>query len=123
MVAKTDLELKIGGTLRTSYNKDSNLSDAASIHHTILAFDPGRMLSFRTIKIPANFPYPSIVNTWNVIYFESVGSNKTHITARMMGFPDDEQGRNMRAFFERGNKTEFDALVKFLETGQPQRVQ
>jgi hypothetical protein len=26
----------------------------------------------------------------------------------------------MRAFFERGNKTELDALVKFLDTGLPQ---
>jgi hypothetical protein len=41
----------------------------------------------------------------------------------MMGFEDNEQGHNMRAFFKRGNKSEFDALVRFFETGVPQTVQ
>ena len=40
----------------------------------------------------------------------------------MMGFEDDEAGRRMRTFFERGNKSEFDALMKFFETGAPQVV-
>lgn len=122
MVAKTEIELKVGATWRTSYTKDSNLNDDMSIHHTILAYDPGRMLAFRTIKIPVNFPYPAVTNTWTVVYFESAGAGKTRVIARMMGFEDNEQGRGMRTFFERGNKTEFDALVKFFDTGVPQVV-
>ena len=123
MVAKTDLELKVGGTWRTSYSKDSDLNDERSIHHTILAFDPERMLAFRTIKTPKDFPYPAITRTWTVVYFELAGPGKTRVSTRMMGFENDEQGRAMRAFFERGNRTEMDALVKFFETGIPQRVQ
>jgi uncharacterized protein YndB with AHSA1/START domain len=122
MVAKTEIDLKVGGTWRTSYSKDSNLNDDMAIHHTILAFDPGRMLAFRTIKIPKNFPYPEVTGTWTVVYFESAGTGKTRVTARMFGFEDDDQGRRMRAFFERGNQSEFDALVKFFETGVPQTV-
>ena len=57
MVAKTDIDLRIGGLWRTSYSKDSNLDDDSSIHHTVLAYDPQRMLSFRTIKAPKNFPF------------------------------------------------------------------
>src|SRR6185295_19340732 len=64
MVAKTEIELKVGAIWKTSYSKDSDLNDDASIHHTILAFDHGRMLAFRTIKIPKNFPYSAITNTW-----------------------------------------------------------
>lgn len=120
MVAKTDMELKVGGLWRTSYSKDSDLNDEMSIHHTILAFDPGRMLAFRTIKIPKNFPFPAVISTWTVVYFESASANKTRVTARMMGFENDEQGQKMRAFFERGNQQEFDALVKFFENGVPQ---
>jgi uncharacterized protein YndB with AHSA1/START domain len=117
MVAKTELELKVGGTWRTSYSKDSDLNDDRSIHHTVLAFDEGRMLAFRTVKTPKDFPYPAVTRTWTVVYFASVDSGKTRVTARMMGFEDDEQGRQMRAFFERGNRSEMDALVKFFETG------
>ena len=122
MVAKTEIELKVGGLWRTSYNKDADLNGDAAIHQSILAFDPGRMLAFRTIKTPKNFPFPAIVNTWTVVYFESAGAGKTRVTATMMGFEDDEQGRGMREFFERGNKSEFDALIKFFETGRPQVV-
>ena len=122
MVAKTEFELRIGGIWRTSYNKDSNLNDEMAIHHSILAYDPGRMLAFRTIKTPANFAYPAITSTWNVVYFESAGAGKTRVTARMMGFEDDDQGRRMRAFFERGNKSELDALIKFFDTGVSQTV-
>jgi uncharacterized protein YndB with AHSA1/START domain len=122
MVAKTELELKVGGTWRTSYSRDSNLNDDMAIHQTILAFDPGRMLAFRTIRTPKNFPYPAITNTWTVVYFEPVGAGKTRVTARMMGFEDDDQGAKMRAFFERGNQTELDALVKYFDTGLPQVV-
>jgi uncharacterized protein YndB with AHSA1/START domain len=122
MVAKTEFELKIGATWRTSYSKDSDLKDDRSIQHTILAFDPGHMLAFRTLKIPADFPYPAVTSTWTVVYFEPSGPAKTRVTARMMGFADDEQGRNMRAFFERGNRTELDALVRFFQTGARQTV-
>ena len=122
MVAKTEIELKIGSTWRTSYSKDSNLNDDTAIHHSILAFDPGRMLAFRTIRTPKNFPFPAITKTWTVGYFEPAGAGKTRVTVRMMGFEDDDQGRQMRAFFERGNKTELDALVKYFETGEPQVV-
>jgi len=122
MVAKTDIDLKVGGLWRTSYSKESDLNDDMAIHHTVLAFDPGRMLAFRTIKTPKSFPYPAITHTWTVVYFEPAAAGKTRVTTRMIGFEDDDQGRRMRVFFERGNQTEFDSLVKFFETGAPQPV-
>ena len=115
MVAKTEIDLKVGGLWRTSYSKDSNLNDDAAIHHTILAFDPGRMLAFRTIKTPKNFPYPDITKAWTVIYFEPAGPGKARFIARMMGFEDNEQGRNLRAAFELGNKSQLDALIKLFD--------
>src|ERR1700732_276221 len=73
MVAKTDIELRIGAIWRTSYSKDSTLEDEAAIHQSILAYDPGRMFSFRTVKIPKNFPFPNaIAKTWTVVYLEPV---------------------------------------------------
>jgi uncharacterized protein YndB with AHSA1/START domain len=113
MVAKTEFVLRVGATWRTSYNKDSNLNDDASIHHIILAYDPGRMLAFRTIKTPGNFPFPNaILKTWNVIYFEPAGTGRTRVTTHMLGFEDNEESLKMRTFFEAGNKTTMDNLIK-----------
>ena len=113
MVNKTEFDLKVGALWRTSYSKDSNLNDDASIHHTILAFDPGRMLSFRTVKVPKGFPFPdALAKTWCVVYLEPVGEKQTKVTLRMLGYDDTEDSKKMRGFFEQGNKQTIDQLVK-----------
>ena len=113
MVAKTEFELRVGATWKTSYSKDSTLDDDAAIHHTILAYDPGRMLSFRTVKYPKGFAFPNVIaKTWTVIYLEPVGERQTKFTGRMLGFTDDEESQKMRAFFERGNQRTLDSLIK-----------
>jgi len=113
MVMKTDIDLRPGGLWRTSYSKDSSLDDDAAIHHLILAYDPGRMLSYRTIKVPGNFPFPTAIQkTWTVVYLEPADETHTRVTVHMLGFGDDEESRKMRAFFETGNKTSLDNLLK-----------
>ena len=117
MVAKTEFELRVGATWKTSYSKDSTLDDDAAIHHTILAYDPGRMFSFRTVKYPKGFAFPNaIAKTWTVIYLEPVGERQTRFTGRMLGFTDDEESQKMRAFFERGNQQTLDSLIKRFES-------
>jgi len=113
MVAKTEIDLRVGGIWRTSYSKTSNLDDDESLRHIILSFDPLKMFSMRTVKPPKSFPFQkAILNTWTVVYFESVGESRTRVTARMMGFTEDEDSQKMRAFFEVGNRTTLDNLVK-----------
>ena len=113
MVAKTDFELKTGGLWRTSYSKASTLDDDAAIHHMILAYDPGRMFSFRTVKFPKGFPFPNaIAKTWTVVYFEQVGDRQTKVTTRMLGYTDEEESQKMRTFFESGNRQTMDSLIK-----------
>ena len=116
MVAKTDFTLAVGALWRTSYSKDSNLDDDRSIHHRILAYDPGRLLAFRTVKAPKGFAWPeALEKTWTVVYFEPLTDDTTRVTARMLGYTQDEESQLMRAFFERGNQQEMDSLVKRFE--------
>ena len=113
MVAKSEIDLRVGGSFRTSYNKASTLEGDDSIHHVILAFDPLKMFAMHTIKPPKNFPFPNaILKTWTVVYFEPVGETKTKVTGRMLGFTDDDESQKMRAFFETGNNTTLEALIK-----------
>lgn len=113
MVAKADIDLRVGGLLRTSYSHDADLDGDAAIHHRILAFDPGRMLAFQTIKTPKTFPFPTAIRqAWTVVYLEPAGSGRTKVSVRMVGFGDDAESQKMRAFFETGNKATVDALIK-----------
>jgi uncharacterized protein YndB with AHSA1/START domain len=112
MVAKTDIDLRVGGLWRTSYRHDGDLAGDGAIHHRILAFDPGRMLAFQTVKTPRDFPFPGILTTWTVVYLEPVDAARTKVTVRMLGYGDDPAAVKMRAFFENGNQATVDALVK-----------
>ena len=113
MVAKADLDLRVGGLWRTSYTHDADLDGDAAIHHRILALDPGRMLAFQTVKTPKTFPFPTAIRqAWTVVYLEAAGSERTKVTVRMLGIGDDAESQKMRAFFESGNRATVDALVK-----------
>ena len=119
MVAKTSFTLEVGALWRTSYSKDSSLDDDAAIHHRILAFDPGRMLAFRTVKAPKGFAFPGALDkTWSVVYLEAVGEGRTRVTMRMLGFTEDLESRKMREFFELGNRATAEGLVKKFEGGK-----
>ena len=115
MAAVADIELVVGGRWRASYQKGADLNGDTAIHQTILSFDAGRMLSFRTIKSPANFPFAAAIGqTWTVVYFDPIDPKRTRVTVRMLGYPasDTAEAQKMRAFFESGNKATLDALVK-----------
>jgi uncharacterized protein YndB with AHSA1/START domain len=58
MVANADIEARVGGRMRTSYRKGADLDGDTAIHHSILSIDPGRMLSYRTVKSPADSRSP-----------------------------------------------------------------
>lgn len=118
MVAKTQIELKVGALWKTSYNKDSTLDDDASIHQLILSVDPGHMLSFRTVKAPKGFPYAEpIARTWVVAYLDPAGTGKTKVTLKMFGFTEDELSQDMRSKFIAGNKFTMDKLVEKFAKG------
>lgn len=113
MVASGDVDLKIGGLMRTTYRKDADLDGDTAIHQAILSIDPGRMLSFRTIKSPKGFPFAQAISkSWTVVYLDPVETGRTRVTVKTLGYDSDPESQKMRAFFEVGNKATLDALVK-----------
>lgn len=114
MVPHGEIDLRVGGLMRTSYKKDSTLSGPDVIENTILCFDPERMVAMRTTKAPDSFPFKkALANVWTVLYFSAVAPKKTGIVCRMMGFDDTPESKKMRSFFQEGNQYELNELVKF----------
>jgi uncharacterized protein YndB with AHSA1/START domain len=112
MVASGDVDLKIGGLMRTTYRKGADLDGDTAIHQAILSIDPGRMLSFRTVKTPKDFPFAEAMSkSWTVVYLDPVDASRTRVTIKMLGYDSDTESQKMRAFFEVGNKATLDALV------------
>jgi uncharacterized protein YndB with AHSA1/START domain len=104
-IAHADVEIKIGGQIRTNYNPEGTIGDDGTITNTILAYEPGRMLSFKPTA-PKNAPPPvqEICKTgWSVLRFEPLSPTTTRVSISMMGFGEGELYDQAYAFFDRGN--------------------
>lgn len=104
-VALAEVDLKVGGTIRTRYSPNGTLGDDQTIVNTILALDPQRMLSIQATRAPKGFPFPpeTLARMWSVIELEDLGDGRTRVSVRGHGFGADETSRRMREFFAQGN--------------------
>ena len=113
MVAHAEIELKVGGRMKTCYDPKGTVDDAKAIENTILSYEPMRMLSFKVTKAPQGFPFPSaITNMWTVVYFEAQGEKATRVREVSLGFSSDDESKRMREFFNRGNAITLEGLQK-----------
>ena len=110
-VALADIDLRVGGLIRSRYSADGVLGDEQTIENEILAFEPPRMIAFRIHKTPANFPFMEAwKRTWTVVTLTPVDTGHTHMRAASLGYGTDAESIAMRQFFERGNQQTMDAL-------------
>jgi uncharacterized protein YndB with AHSA1/START domain len=120
MVPAGEIDLRVGGKMRTSYTKGSDLTGPDVIENTIISFDPQRMFSIKITKAPERFPFKKAMqHVWTVIYFEPVAQSKTRVTCRMLGFDDEEESVRMRLFFLEGNRQTLEELVKHFAKRTP----
>lgn len=104
MVPKADIDLRVGGKMRTHYDPKGQLGDENSIENTILSYEPLRMLSIKATKAPANFPHKeAIKGMWSVIRFEPMEDGRTRVICTGLGYGDDPASQELRGHFEKGN--------------------
>jgi uncharacterized protein YndB with AHSA1/START domain len=103
-VAHADIELKLGGKMRTHYNPAGQIGDPNTIENIILSFEPRRLLVLQVQNPPEKFPYKTAIKKmWTVIYFEEVGPSLTRLRLVGTGYGEDEESQKLRSFFEKGN--------------------
>ena len=113
MAAHAEIDLTIGGVMKTQFDPKGTTDDAKAIANTILSYEPGRMLSFRVTKFPQGFPFPTAIrNMWTIVYFEAQGENATRIREVCLGFGQDNASQMMREFFDRSNAGTLKLLQK-----------
>ena len=112
-VAHAEVDLKVGGSIRTHYDPKGRLGDAGTIVQEILAYEPERMLAIRIRQAPAGFPYKDAVDgTWTVIYMNPAGDNMTQVRIVGLGYTDSTQSQAMREYFAAGNRVTLDHIAK-----------
>jgi uncharacterized protein YndB with AHSA1/START domain len=103
-VALADVDLRIGGIIRSRFSPDGSLGDQQTIENEILAYEPPRMIAIRIHKIPADFPFKHAwKHTWTVVTLTPLDGGRTQVRAASLGYGTDQESQAMRRFFERGN--------------------
>ena len=111
--ALAEVDLRIGGTIRSRYGSDGTLGDAETIENTILAYEPPTMMALRISKTPQSFPFKNAwKSTWTVITLAPIDSGKTRVRAASLGFGADGESVAMRRFFEAGNQTVIESVQR-----------
>ena len=111
--ALAEVDLRIGGTIRSRYRSDGTLGDAETIENVILAYEPPRMLAIKIQKPPQTFPFKEAwKNTWTVLTLTPLDGGRTLLRASSLGFGTDEESVAMRRFFEAGNQQTIGLLQK-----------
>jgi uncharacterized protein YndB with AHSA1/START domain len=128
-VPLAEIDLRVGGAIRSNYNPNGTIGDAGTIVNEILAFEPQRMISLRNVKAPDGFPNAELFSkTWSVIYFSPVDDlrDRTHIRLVGMGYGEGGAWDDLYTFFKAGNAQVLDALRKKFEPNgtadDPQKV-
>jgi len=112
-IAHAELEVAIGGEIRTHYDPDGRLGDPDTIVNEILAYDPERMLAIRVKQAPQSFPFREAVRgTWSVLYLYPLGQDMTHLKLVGLGYRDDAESQRMREYFAQGNRGTLDRLIE-----------
>jgi uncharacterized protein YndB with AHSA1/START domain len=117
MVAHAEIDLRVGGLMRTHYDPEGTLGDPQTIENTILSFHPQRMISIKATKPPASFQWKdAIEKMWSVIYLEPVGPGRTRVTCCGFGYDQSEASQEMRKHFDAGNNWTLDRLEEYFAT-------
>lgn len=119
-VAHCDVDLRVGGLIRTHYKADGVLGDEGTIYNQVLAFEEPTMFAFRIVNPPAGFPFKeeTWASTWSVATLTPTSDGKTRLRLAGMGYPDTEDGRKMRDFFLAGNAWSMKKLAEKFGSGE-----
>lgn len=116
--ALAEVDLRVGGTIRSRYRANGTLGDEETIENVILAYEPPTMMAIQIQKPPKTFPFKEAwKHTWTVITLSPVEGDKTQIQISSLGYGTDEESLAMRSFFETGNQLTIEYIQKHFTEG------
>ena len=97
--------------LETSYSPTAQSDDPSTIKQQIVATVPEVLMVFRTVKAPAGFPhFDTYAKVTSVLQLEPLGDGRTKVRLIGAGYADNEAGRRLLGFFEKGNSATLEGL-------------
>ena len=119
-VAKSEVNLKVGGTIKSTYDKNATIGDSTTIVNHIVNYVPYKLITLQA-EISENFPEfmkKDAENFYNVIYLDDLGENNTKVISYGIGYKNTPKYRSLMKFFIEGNEQSYRNFIRYLETGE-----
>ena len=114
---KAEIDLRVGGTIRTAYQGEIGGSNTNTLH--IVNYVPERLLTLRA-EPSKSWPEIMLVDAErlsNVILFEETEEGITRIQSFGIGYSDAPEYDQLMGFFIKANEGLYENLRAYLETG------
>ncbi len=118
-VIKTNM--KIGGWIRTNYDKTKTADDTSAIQLDIINYLENEMLTLK-VNLNDNFPIEAKnedKSLQEIIQFIEVGKGKTKIISTMVGWGQGSHWDKVYNFFEKGNEWTYKEFLKLFKDRRP----
>ena len=114
---KARIDLRVGGTIRTQYDPESEIGDPGTNTLHIVNYVPERVLTLRA-ELSANWPevmQQDAERLTNVILFEALSPTRTRIESYGLGYGDRPEYEGLLGFFLEANRGLYATLKDVLE--------
>jgi uncharacterized protein YndB with AHSA1/START domain len=117
-VPVTQVELRVGGIIESSYDAHAKIGDRDNIRNEIVAYVPDRLLVIRNVQAPSTLPHADLFQrTVTVIEFAALDRGHTRVTLTNSGYGGGEGFAQLYRNFEWGDAYSLAALRKRFERG------
>ncbi|NND07031.1 MAG: SRPBCC domain-containing protein [Saprospiraceae bacterium] len=116
-VPLAEVELKVGGYIKTNYNKSGKIGDSSTIVTHIINYVPEKILTLQS-EITENFPEfmkKEAEDFYNVIYLHEIEENLTRVESYGIGYKKTPKYLELMNYFIPANERTLMNLIKYLE--------
>jgi uncharacterized protein YndB with AHSA1/START domain len=120
LAPQADVDLKVGGLVRTHQDPKGTLGDPQTLVNRVLALDPGKKFAFRVDRAPEGFPLGQfIVGTWYDVVLDPISHGRTRIRCVGHGFPPGPAAFALKPAFDKGTELVLAELAKAVARAKP----
>ncbi len=113
LVPHADVDLRVGGFMRTNHAQDGRIGDPRTVTNSILAIKTKKKLSIKLVEAPQSVPLAaSLVGTWYEISLSSLSKRQTRVKCVGHGFSEGPVGYAARAIMNQGSEWALQQLQK-----------
>ena len=114
-----EVNLKVGGVIKTNYSKTAAIDDSTTIVTHIINYVPKKLITLQA-KITDNFSEfmkQEADDFYNVIYLDEVESGKTNVKSYGIGYKNTPKYLSLMEYFIPANEMTLLNLIAYLEEG------